>query len=316
MSYQSVVLGDSPSGYWPLTQTSGNFVDAGANSLPFGGVGASLARQSYTTPMRGATSVPLFISGSGATMYCDLLASSYTTYCYPEYNTAFSVECWFSIIPGYAAVNASSTILSRALNGSPYTGWAVDFYSSTDMLRWYIYNNASTVIYVQHTGLSNIYQQGFFNHVVATYDGTGSAAGMNLYFNGQQRTPTNTSGATAISSGTIRGAYPFSVCSRDTAHNNMGNLLVSDVAFYPAALTATQVWNHYAAGAYGGAARNLGTDLATGHAIPMPGLKSCGAGYADGHASVQRPLHDCISKTGAGGASGGMRISRVNKGTN
>jgi len=76
-----------------------------------------------------------------------------------------------------------------------------------------------------------------WNHVFASYDGSGKAAGVTLYVNGRRQTPQVQADRLK---GSIRTDVPFSLGQRNTA-SRLQKVALQDVRIYGRALTATEV---------------------------------------------------------------------------
>jgi signal peptidase I len=220
--YRSSVLGDSPSFYWRLDETSGSAVDDETSN----GRDATLASASSSWSQAGAITSE---SSNTALKVSQAAVTANTAVSGPA---AFSVEAWFKTtssnggrILGFgngSGVNASSTVdrqLYLGTNGKTYFG----------------VGSSKTVVASAST-LDN----GAWHHVVGTY--TSGSRGMKLYVDGKLQ---GSATATPVSmSGYWRaGAEGMSGWTSNPGQYFDGTL--DELAVYNKALTASQVKEHY-----------------------------------------------------------------------
>lgn len=232
-SYDATVLNDGPAYYWKLNDASGSTAadSAGANDGTYqkpsdlgtyqGDVTYGVAGPSQT----GDTAVQL----DGSTGY----VSSAIQFLDP---TPYSVEIWFKTPKGYGSGGKLIGFqqAQTGLGGSNYD-------------RMIYMTNAGNVVFGNSGnttyGLAspNVYNDGNWHYAVGVWDGTN----VHLYIDGSQvasgsdSAPANYSGYWRIGYGNI--AYWPNVPSSAYFGGSLG-----EAAVYPYALSATQVFNHYA----------------------------------------------------------------------
>jgi hypothetical protein len=214
-AYDTVILSDSPVGYWPLSETSGTVADdlsTGANN------GAYL-----NSPTLGQTPIALELGDSivfsGVSSMQTPVSSGY------GFTTgSYSVEAW---------------IYPTALSGFQ------EFISTQGYVR-FLLTNANLQSYIDGTlavsSPTNLSTDTSY-HVVLTVDNV--ALTTNVYINGALDTARNNSPSTINPDQTPVGLIVGSLDGFGT-HQYSGN--ISNVALYAVALTPTQVLNHYNAG--------------------------------------------------------------------
>ena len=140
---------------------------------------------------------------------------------------AFSIECWVN--NSIASSDAINRRFVSTESGS-LAGW------------WLFYTASTNTISFGRTGVTITYTAatvGNTFHVVGTYDGTS----LRLYINGALVTgPTTSSGTVAAQT------QPFTIGLQAFNTNNPFSGRLDEVAFYPAALSATRVLAHFNAG--------------------------------------------------------------------
>jgi hypothetical protein len=236
-TYDSTVLGDSPTSYWKLNESSGpTFADATGGGNPATAEATNnngLYEGSVTLNQTGALSDDAAVGFDGSTSYLTTLLQ-YTN------PTAYSLELWFKTASGY------STGGKLIGFGSSQTG------SSTNYDRNIYMTNAGNLIFGQNPsgGLKTItsssaYNDGNWHHAVGTYDGSNLV----LYVDGSS-VGSISSGAPQNYNGYWRVGYDnlYNWPSAPSSYYFKGTL--DEPAVYNFALTATQVSNHYVAAGY------------------------------------------------------------------
>jgi hypothetical protein len=178
-----------------------------------------------------AGTTPLW-NGSG-----NAVASS-TTLTNFDGTTAFSVAAWIK------TSSTSEEAFMGTLNASAgnYQGWEIQKRSSGGQLLFFLINNYPTN-YVSVYG-STVIDNGSLHYVVATYDGSRTAAGVKLYVDGSLETMT-------VVSNNLSATSANSLPARFGARNNASDEYTGVLAFteiWNSVLTSTQVSTFYAAG--------------------------------------------------------------------
>jgi hypothetical protein len=216
MSYQSVILADSPVGYWPLDETSGTV----AHDLSGNGYNGTY-QGTYTlgSPplVAGVPSVLMGGHGTGSLVDVGDIAALVNM------PASWSLECWFKttsvgsgnyqgLFAGYVGG------LCMRLNGS-----GLDILLDQEALLYTIATNfAIGVIYCLHV----------------TYDNTT----FRIYINGALFSSYSSAGQGFGGSNQTLGADP-GVSGHDSFGGNLGQM-----AMYNTVLTPAQILNHYNAG--------------------------------------------------------------------
>ena len=211
MSYESVVLADSPSFLWPLNETTGTTAaDATGNSNTGTYTGG------YTLD-GGAGPV----AGSGAVLLNG--TSGYISSSVSPSVTAFSVEFWVNL--------NGETQGSFPRFISNYTGTSgLEVLTESGDLTLLFYTSSQ-----QGYGTSTVLAAAGWQYVVMTYDGSSL---ISAYLNAASIGSNTQSGTyTPGSQGLLAGANP--------GGSGFVAGLMAWVAVYPTALTGTQVANHY-----------------------------------------------------------------------
>jgi hypothetical protein len=237
VTYQQAALADSPSFFWPLSETSGTTAnDASPNG--FNGTYESGTTQGVPSPFTGQTATS-FDGNSG-------LVSSQNQVAGPQ---KFTIEGWFK-----TTSNTGGKLIGF---GNNQTGA-----SSNYDRHIYMMNDGQLVFGVYNSGTftietPNVYNDGQWHYLVATYDSSAGSNNMTLYVD-DQLTGTATSSSAQGFSGYWRvggdnlngwNLDPWGSNSQGTTEPNSYyfNGTIADVAVYPAALSAAQIGAHYAA---------------------------------------------------------------------
>ncbi|HEY5357637.1 MAG TPA: LamG domain-containing protein [Streptosporangiaceae bacterium] len=237
-SYQQTVLGDSPSFLWPLNDTSGTAADASSHG--FNGSYQPGTTQGAQGPFTGSTATG-FDGQSGLVTAQNAVAGPQT----------FSVEGWFK-----TSANTGGKLIGFGGNQTGMSGsYDRHIYMMNDgQLVFGVWNGFASVIETP-----NVYNDGQWHYVVATYDAT-KTSGPNetLYVDGQLIGTTSTSSAQSYSGYWRVGGDNLNGWNLDPwGSNSQGttqpasyyfNGTMADVAVYPTALSAAQIGAHYAAG--------------------------------------------------------------------
>lgn len=94
-----------------------------------------------------------------------------------ERTDAFSVECWFKTSP-----SVNQDMVSRMEASAPYKGWNLQV-GPNGWIYMYLINSTSANNYIG-VSVNTDYSDGTWHHVVATYDGSSTAAGIHIYVDG------------------------------------------------------------------------------------------------------------------------------------
>lgn len=236
-TYNQTVLSNSPSFYWPLNDTGSTATDAspnGVNGTYSGGV-----TQGQPGPLTGSTATT-FDGNTGNVGSQNAVPGPQT----------FSIEGWFK-----TTANTGGKLIGFGNNQTGLSGnYDRHIYMMNDgQLVFGVYNSAEVTIETP-----NVYNDGQWHYVVATYDATNTGSpNMTLYVDGQLIGTTSTSSAQAYSGYWRVGGDNLNGWNLDPwGSNSQGttqpasyyfNGTIADVAVYPTALTAAQISAHYAA---------------------------------------------------------------------
>lgn len=222
-AYQNAVLGDSPSAFYVLDDTGTTAADLGPYDLT-GTVGSAITEGVpglVTSSSESAMGFPGTQSAAGAVRVSPAAQL--------QPSSAVSLEAWFR----FAATPANFTVLAAYGRNSGLATYEL-----------YVKNGALVSQITSSSGLLNLSSapltanQSYY--AVATYDGTYSR----LYLNGALvATSAAKAGTLSYTSG-----YGFSIGDDYSSNNPAFAGTIADVAVYAAALSATQVLDHYDAG--------------------------------------------------------------------
>ncbi len=215
-------------GNYLLIHTDGNWVDNSGNNrdgTAFGATFTTAKLGTYAGNFNGANNYVTF--GDVANF---------------ERTQAFSVETWFKTST-YSA--PSRDIISRIYYSSPYTGWAVRM--SSGELNLFLDNSVAANNYINVKVAQN-YADGAWHHLIVTYDGSSTAAGVKMYVDGVSKSLT-----------VVKDALTSSIQTSSSAALSMGatwyagnfwNGQLDETAIYTRVLSATEDYNHYVRGAF------------------------------------------------------------------
>ena len=145
-----------------------------------------------------------------------------------EKDKPFSVSAWVSP----ATPGATGAIVARMDSPSKFRGW--DLWMQAGMVGMHVINawpdDALKVV------AKKALEPGKWHHVAATYDGSGKAAGVKIYVNGELQQTTVE--ADKLKS-TIKTTVPLKVGQRNTTERLLG-AAVEDLRLYARALTAAE----------------------------------------------------------------------------
>jgi hypothetical protein len=149
----------------------------------------------------------------------------------PPSASPFTVEFWAKPV---ASDNDDAPVSNRISSGNR-SGWV--FFQRAPAVGWNLrmYSGAGSALGIDLTGgTSNLDE---WSHVVATWNGTSAL----LYVNGQLADDSNDPGASGVYNAS--SAANFIVAMTDSGSPYNGS--VDEAAFYPTALTAAQILNHF-----------------------------------------------------------------------
>lgn len=225
--YVSEVVNDGAVNYWVMDESTGSIYDYFGGTLNFV-VSGSIT---YSEPS-------LFPGGLGESLYFDG-SSTHGSVSITDYRGSDSVgslEVWLKIPVGHV----SRTIMSVE-KGNDSTATMVDFkVSSTGTGQLAIYDNNTAVPSLIIIGTIPI-NDGLPHHLVVTGSGTGTY----LYVDGVLDTSVGTTGwfTLMVQETTTRIYVGVRYYNNVYGHSLQGHL--SNLAYYPVALTAEQVARHY-----------------------------------------------------------------------
>jgi hypothetical protein len=238
-AYQATVLANNPSFLWPLNDTSGPATDASGHGFP--GIYEPGTTRSVAGPFTGTTATG-FDGNTGLVTSQNQLASPG-----PQ---KFSIEGWFKT----STVNGGKLVGFGNTQTGSSTNYDRHIYMMNDgQLVYGVYNSGTVTIETP-----NVYNDGQWHYMVATYDSSVGSNNMALYVDGQLIGHANSSSAQGypgywrVGGDNLNGwnLDPWGSNSQGTTqpHGYYFNGTIADIAVYPAALSAAQVAAHYAAG--------------------------------------------------------------------
>lgn len=150
----------------------------------------------------------------------------------PASTSPFTIEFWANPTD---SDNDDAPVSNRLASSSPRSGWVFFQRNATTGWNFRMYDGNGSNLGWDLTGGTATLNS--WSHVVATWDGSAAS----LFVNGALASSTNAAGASggyAASS-----AADFIVAASDTGSPYLGS--VDEVAFYPTALSETQILNHF-----------------------------------------------------------------------
>jgi hypothetical protein len=182
----------------------------------------------------------------------------------PASTSPFTIEFWARPT---ASDNDDAPVSNRVSAGNR-SGWVFFQRAAGTGWNFRMYNgNSGDLGWDLTGGTANL---NAWSHVVATWNGTAAQ----LFVNGALADSTNDSTATGAGTYNASTTANFIVASSDSGSPYTGS--VDEVAFYPSALTPTQILNHFntvssgTAGAYHTLVRNDGAALQLSNNVPEP----------------------------------------------
>lgn len=229
-SYDSVILADSPSYFWELAESSGTTATDSADS------NAGTYQGTVTLGQTGIGDGQTAVLLDGSTGYI----STTTNIASPGPQPPFSLEIWFKVTNGYSsggglfAFNANQTGTNAASQDRQV--WL----RNDGTLTFGVY--PGSVVQVSST---SSYNDGNWHYVVARMNASNNMA---LYVDGASVASNSNTGAPVGYSGWWRiGELPNNSGWGGNPSSAFLAGTIAKAAIYPAALTSTQISNHYAA---------------------------------------------------------------------
>jgi len=228
--YETHVLAMNPLGFWPLNGNPGDFTGKGNNGTPKNGVVFSSL---FTSPVE-----PQSLVLSSAQSQFILMPTAGSSIFNLGNLHAFSAIAWVKTV---SQTNDFMDIVSKV--DATTTGWAVgiqntdggDPTDSGHLLFAFVVAGTPTLV-VEAPQSKN---DGNWHMVAATYDGSGSAAGVKLYIDGLLITNA-VAVANSVASGSILNSGPLTIgAAPDGTIPFDGSL--SGVAVFGTALTPAQI---------------------------------------------------------------------------
>lgn len=152
--------------------------------------------------------------------------------------TGFSVSCWFktSTAANQALVTKSASLATNGQFGIILT--------SAGRVQARVFNNPGSSGFLgrqTNTGLAD----GNWHHVIVTYDGTGTSAGIKIYVDGAQADTANNESGTWVSINSTAAAFEIGRANANASHMN-GQ--IDEVAWWNKVLTSTERTRLYNSG--------------------------------------------------------------------
>ena len=227
--YETLVLGDSPVGYWRLEEASGTLAEdeLGNNNGTY-----------VNAPTYGATGIDGTIGGKAITFNgTDEYITMGDVLDFDRENP-FTLECWFK-----TTTVTASALVGKQNSSVNFVGYAMGIEASAAL--WFLLaESGGTQIYVNTT--TTTWNDDNWHHAVVTYDGGSEAKGVEIYVDGQRQEKTVIQND--LASGVTTSAFPLNVAARNNGSNPF-NGTVDEVAIYDAALTPAEIYDHYLLGA-------------------------------------------------------------------
>lgn len=146
-----------------------------------------------------------------------------------EKDQPFSVSAWIMIPPN----DSQGAICSRMDNTKDYRGW--DFWVQARRVGTHIVNtwpgDALKVVAAEQVPANQ------WTHVTVTYDGSGKASGVKVFYNGQ---PQKTNVEADKLQNTIRTTVPFKLGQRNTS-GPLSGLTIQDLRIYKQSLSPAEI---------------------------------------------------------------------------
>ncbi len=156
-----------------------------------------------------------------------------------EKTSPFSVSAWV-----YPDAIHDGKLASKLRSSGTYDGWEIQMVPGSGKMRLYLVSDygAGNRIQVDSSLALSI---GAWTHFVMTYNGSSSALGVSMYFNGTK--VDTTVGADALS-GSILNELSLLIGSRQTANGQFWDGTIDEVRIYNRALSASEIQSLYQPG--------------------------------------------------------------------
>ena len=213
--YSSVILGDSPLGYWHLDETSGtSFSDSSGNGKTFNEQGTGM-----TLGVTGA------INSSPSSTAVDMNATDCIKATQSQLGNTFTIEFWVMI----HSTSGTGYVYSQSGTGS---NPAVKVNAAgAGLISLHPGSSGASIAQTTNALSTNVW-----HYVVITHDSSHS----HIYVDGTE--DTNEVGSNTW--GTAGGGNTFWGCNPNGSSAYINGAL-DEVTYYTSALTSTQVTNHY-----------------------------------------------------------------------
>jgi hypothetical protein len=224
--YRSYVAAGLPLRNYRLEEASGTTVaDSSAN-----GVAASLSGSATLGVANASLSGSNGYTLTGGYIDCGDIANW-------EYTQAWSVEFWLKP----ADTTNFQMFVARALASGTYRGWSIcTSFPRTKLAIQLVSDNAGGKIAA--VSQDDILAVGTWVHIVVTYSGSGTVAGITLYVNGQPATTTTSSDN--LAGATVLAATNLFIGAR-AGGGSAASATIDEVAIYERVLTETEVSQRY-----------------------------------------------------------------------
>lgn len=240
-NYSSDVLSITQNlvGYWRMTDAAGCTMLADASAVPHNATIAGTVTCGSTSLVVGSADTSALFNGSTGTG--TLGASGETFFHNWDRTQPFTIEAL--VVPNFTRTNGvfeGRAIFSKESTSSPFPGWEFGIYfndavSNKAVLGLQLINNNGTGNWIRAEGSTDL-TNGVTWHVVATYDGTGVAAGLKLYVNGVLET--NTNGGSGLTGSIVTNIVPQIGSRNGTQFFFKGN--IQELAVYNGASVTTR----------------------------------------------------------------------------
>ncbi len=230
--YVRAVEGDGPTSYWRLGEIAQNSTTGGdLNGVNPGTYPASGCAHATTGPINGDSSGAATFNGST----CAITVPDSPSLRFAK-DQPFSIDAWVK-----TSSLSGQSIIAKMNNAAPFTGW--DFIVASGKLQFQLTDTWSTNA-LSKQGSTDLTLNGApWHHVAATYDGSATAGGINLYVDGVLDAPSSTVNTLT---GDPRYATPVTIGSRSAGRFFTGSL--AEIAVYSRELSADQIMAHRTAG--------------------------------------------------------------------
>lgn len=222
---------------WPMNEGSGltlHDVSGNSNNATI----SSAGNLTWTSnAIKSGVTSPVWSGLGGAVSTSTTLANFSNTH-------AFAFSVW---IKGVTTTGTETSFINTLATGSNFQGWEIEKQSSSDTqpndFSAILINNVNTPNFIQ-LGSTTTITDSALHYLVASYNGSSTAAGVTMYVDGVS---TATSVFSDNLSATIASGIPVWIAQRNDGTDPMiGAMAYAEV--YNCALTSGQVAAYYAAG--------------------------------------------------------------------